>query len=431
MNMSDSENKKFAIRFGLGAIKAVGFNMMENAVRERQENGEFKDVYDLAQRLDPRSINKKSIEALAKAGAFDCFAADRRQIAESFDILSAYSLTKNEESNSNQMSLFGGMKEADIKPELKKVEPWSKSEKLQKEFEAFGFFLNEHPIDDSISDLRKRGVIFSERIDAEDLQDNSLVKMAGVIASSKHRSSARGRFAYIYVSDPYGIFEATIFDEALITSARDLLVDGSVVALDCLIRKDEGGVRIMIREVKKLDEFIKNTEARKDDFEDIKKQAQRNYSRGNQKFEQKSDNSNKSNSGNSSEKKFIPNNSSNNSSNSGQQKPNSNVAEAAKTPPKAPSFISDVTICFEANKENLNDILLGLKQHISQLNKVEESVSDKNFAKIILQVSKQNSDQNQVTKIALPEKFKIGQLDLIRMQNLRGVNKVLVKNSDI
>ncbi len=276
--------EKFAIRFGLGAIKAVGFGMMENAVLERKRGGDFKDIYDFSERLDPRSINKKSIEALAKAGAFDVFARNRRQIAESFDILSAYAVKKQEDKLSNQMSLFGGMPEANAKPELKKVPDFSKAERLQKEFEAFGFFLNEHPLDDNISELKKRGVIFSSKVEGDELLDGNLVKMAGVVASSKHRSSARGRFAYLTISDPFGIYEAMIFDEALITAARDILVDGSMIALECLIRKDEGGVRILVRDIKKLDDFIKSTKAQEKDFEDIKMQPQRrNYQRNDEK----------------------------------------------------------------------------------------------------------------------------------------------------
>jgi len=275
-----NSQEKFAIRFGLGAIKAVGFGMMETAIKEREVNGKFADIYDFAERLDPRSINKKSIEALAKAGAFQDLQKNRRQVAESFEILSAYSAQKTEAANSNQMSLFSGLPEANAKPELKKTEDWTKIERLQKEFEAFGYFLNEHPLDDNVSELKKRGVIFSDKLERDELEDGNLVKMAGVVAGSKHRSGPRGRFAYMTISDPYGIFEAMIFDESLITSARDILIDGSVIALECLIKKDDGGVRILIREVKKLEEFIQNTKAQDKDFEDIKKQpARNNYNR--------------------------------------------------------------------------------------------------------------------------------------------------------
>lgn len=272
-----TENKpKLAIRFGLGAIKAVGFGMTENAVKERESNGKFKDIYDFAERLDPRTINKKSIEALSKAGAFDSLHDNRQQIANSFEMLSAYAAQKHEAASSNQMSLFGGTPEDDTKPELKKVGNWTKVEKLQKEFEAFGFFLNEHPTDDHVSDLKKRGVIFSDKLERDELQDNSLVKMSGVIAGSKHRSGPRGRFAYLTISDYLGIFEAMIFDENLITNARDLLADGSMIQMDCLIKKDDGGTRILVRDVRKLEDFIKYTTARDEDFEDIKKQPARN-----------------------------------------------------------------------------------------------------------------------------------------------------------
>jgi DNA polymerase III alpha subunit len=274
--MSKTE-EKFAIRFGLGALKAVGFNMMEVAIKERTNHGKFKDLYDFTERLDPKSINKKSIEALAKAGAFDTLHDNRCQIAESFDILSSYANKKKEEATSSQMSLFGDMPELNKKPELRKVSNWNKIDRLQKEFEAFGFFLNEHPVDDKIPDLRKRGVIFSDKLERDELDDNSLIKMAGVVAGSKHRSSARGRFAYLYISDPFGIFEAMVFDEALITAARDILADGSIISLECLIRKDEGGIRILVRDVKKLDDFINATKPQDKDFEDIKKQVTRNY----------------------------------------------------------------------------------------------------------------------------------------------------------
>lgn len=282
--MNNKENKteeKFAIRFGLGAVKAVGFNMMQAAVEERLENGDFKDIYDFASRLDAKSINKKSIEALSKAGAFDSIAKNRRQIAESFEILSNYANQQKEEALSNQMNLFGSI--ADSKPELANCDEWNKAEKLQKEFEAFGFFLNQHPLDDKLSDLRKRGVVFSDKIQRDEFEDGNLVKMAGVVASSKHRSSAKGRFAYLTISDTFGIFEVMIFDEAIITNARDILVDGSEILIEVLVRKDDGGLRMLVREVSKLDVFIRETKAKDKDFEDIKKQKMRSKP----KFEEK------------------------------------------------------------------------------------------------------------------------------------------------
>ena len=205
--------EKYAIRFGLGAIKAVGLGIMEAAVTERNSRGKFKDVHDFAARMDAKAVSKKSIEALAKSGSLDSISNNRRQIFESFEMIVAFANQKKDEASSNQMSMFGALlDEKNSKPELKKVEDWSKEERLQKEFDAFGFFLNEHPLDDHLLELKKRGVVFSDKIEKDELQDSNLIKMAGVIAGSKHRSGPRGRFAYMTISDPLGIFEAMIFD---------------------------------------------------------------------------------------------------------------------------------------------------------------------------------------------------------------------------
>ncbi len=388
--MNENSSEKYAIRFGLGAIKAVGFNMMENAVKERQENNKFKDLYDFAERLDPRSINKKSIEALAKAGAFDSLNPNRRQISESFEILSSYSAQQSEAALSNQMSLFGGLPEANKKPELKKVEEWSRVERLQKEFEAFGFFLNEHPVDEFIPDLRKRGVIFSDKIERDELQDNYLVKMSGVVAGSKHRSGARGRFAYITMSDPMGIFEAMIFDEALITNARDLLVDGSMITLECLIRKDDGGIRILVRDVKKLEEFIRITPAKSEDFEDVKQQApRREYNKDRAERPESSQYSK-----NNYEKKAPENN-------SYQEKIDSL---------KAKKIFNDVQIIIKERHA-----VIAVKSFLSQ--RIAPKDFDK-FTKVYFVVMR----NGKVTKVALSEKYLLDNLDVTR---LRGIEKII------
>ena len=391
--MSQEPAHKFAIRFGLGAIKAVGFGMMENAIKVREEGGKFKDIYDFAERLDPRSVNKKSIEALAKAGAFDKLNPNRRQISESFDTLSSYSAQQSEAASSNQMSLFGGLPEANKKPELKKVENWNRIERLQKEFEAFGFFLNEHPIDEFVSDLKKRGTIFSDKLERDELQDNNLVKMAGVIAGSKHRSGPRGRFAYLTVSDPLGIFEAMIFDEALITNARDLLADGSMIVLECLIRKDDGGIRILVRDVKKLEDFIRITPAKNEDFEDIKQQpARREYNRGG---------GGDSNSWkNNSEKKTYEKKPAASVDNSHQDK-----IEALK----AKRFFSAVQIILKER-----DAVIGVKSLLSQ------RVAPKDFEKFT-RVYFVVMRGGKVTKVELSEKYLLDNADILRMRAIGGI----------
>lgn len=364
------EEPKYAIRFGLGAIKAVGFNVMQKACDIRKESGDFKDVYDFCERLDPKSINKKSIEALAKSGAFSKLQKNRRQVAESFDILSAFSAKKEEEKNSSQMTFFGAMPETNANPALKNVEDWDQDEKLQKEFEAFGFFLNEHPLDRKLEALKKRGVVFSTKIEKGELEDNNLIKIAGVVAASKHRSGSRGRFAYLTMSDPFGIYEVMIFDEEIITQCRDLLVDGSQIMLSCLVRKDEGGIRILTKEVSKLDDFIEHTKEQDEEFEDIKQQAKRNRY-----------NKNHNQDGNSQEG----------------EKPQAPLKQAIK----------EVNIAID-NRDSIFAVKSLILRFVTH--------SDDNFTKISLNANG--------TKISLPQKFCLDRNDL---SNLNKINGVLAK----
>ncbi len=265
--MASDSTEKFAIRFGLAAIKAVGLNITNHIVEKRNAEGNFVDIYDFAKRIDNKFINKKSIEALAKSGSFDCLNIKRQQIAESFDILSAYSIASKEEANSNQLTFFA---QENRLPDLKKVADYQKQQKLQAEFEAFGFFLNEHPIDNYLSDLKKRGVVFADKLEDESLLDGSLLKMAGIITSSKHRSSGKGRFAYLYISDPFSIYEIMCYDENLITTKRDLLAEGSMLVFECLVKKDDGGTRILAKNIFPLNDFLQQIKPQEQEFADIR-----------------------------------------------------------------------------------------------------------------------------------------------------------------
>ena len=384
MTNLDHNNKTYAIRFGLGAIKAVGLKMMEDSVLERQQNGKFKDVFDFAKRTDAKSINKKSIEALAKSGAFDSLNPNRRQISESFEILSSYSADIKEEENSNQMNLFGSIAEDNSRQTLKNVSNWNKKQKLTGEFEAFGFFLNEHPLDDRVNDLKLRGIAFSPKLEEEELGDNTLLKMAGVVASSKHRSGSRGRFAYLNILDPYGIFEVTIFDEALITANRDLIEDGSEIVIECLIKKDEGGSRILVRNVENIDEFIAKVAPSSKPFEDIKKLPAK---KNNANFDKK----------------------------------NSPAPSSLSTPPKSQPINNQSHTTAPPslnNPKTINEIHIRLvdKSAVLPLKTIlTQKLANDGNAIIYLIV---NNVDNQKVTIALPHKYKIAEIDIFRLRNL-------------
>ncbi|MFT6220285.1 MAG: DNA polymerase-3 subunit alpha, partial [Rickettsiales bacterium] len=123
----DPSGKELAIRFGLGGIKAVGVGMVQDMIENRQENNGFKDIYDFASNAGLKAVNKKSLEALAKSGAFDNIHPSRNQIVESVEIICKYASAQDEEKNSNQMSLFASSKIVEEKPALKKVEEFDKA----------------------------------------------------------------------------------------------------------------------------------------------------------------------------------------------------------------------------------------------------------------------------------------------------------------
>jgi len=393
----ESQPIEYAIRFGLGAIKSVGHAAMEEAVLERKNHGKFKSLYDFVERIDAKFINKKSIEALAKSGSFDSLHKNRQQIAQSYEILAVHGNEVKEQKKSNQMSLFSSSGQELPLPELKKIVDWSKAEKLQMEFESFGYFLNEHPLDNSLDELKSRGIVFSNRIEDGDLEDNSLIKMSGVVASSKHRSSVRGRFAYLNISDPFGIFEATIFDEAVITANRDLLSEGCEIVVECLIKKGEGGFRLLVRSVSKLQEFIGSTKPAKEHFEDVKILPNRsNYalnkgSRVDNRFTE-----------NKNQKPFVENSASQQKSNSSLQKTGS--FEINSTDKNYAAMILNLKITDKS-------ALLPLKTILMQK---RESRQSTNKTKIYLVLER----LGDTLRIELGGDFYLAEVDFHRLKNL-------------
>lgn len=393
-------SEKYAIRFALGAIKAVGIGAMEELVKERNSGGKFKDIYHLAERIEPRLINKKSIEALSKAGAFDKIHNNRRQIAESFEVISAYSAEQNLAKTSNQMTFFGGGIVENKKPQLKKVADWEEEEKLRHEFTAFGFFPKQHPLDRVKEDLQKRGVIFSSRLDREDLKDGDIVKMAGVVTASRHRSGGRGRFAYVYLSDTDGVYETTIFDEGIITNARDLINDGSQIVVENLLKIDEGGVRNLVKKITSLDDFLKNTKARATVFEDIV----------NNKSNYKSFNNNKN---------FTKNNNLN--KNFQANKINDPTPEASQEPLAQKTMTIEIAINAPHAIIALSSFLENRTFNPSNLSALEKITSN-NLQKITIFLKIIN--RQNTARIALNQQYQISIEEIKILKNLQGIAEI-------
>ncbi len=200
-------NKAGNIRFGLGAIKGVGESAVLQLIEEREKNGLFTSVYDLAERVNLNSLNKKNLEAMAVAGAFDCFPEIPREQYFSLDTkgnsfiesLIRYGNSAKNIKNSTQQSLFGGDSGFDIlKPEPSRCPEWPKLEKLNREKEVIGIYLSSHPLDDFSLEINSfTNATLADLQNMAEWLDRD-VTVAGIVTETKNGISKNGK--------PYGSF---------------------------------------------------------------------------------------------------------------------------------------------------------------------------------------------------------------------------------
>jgi len=227
---TNGEGDKSAIRYALAAIKNVGEGAMASIVAEREANGPFKDLSDFVARLDATLVNKRQLENLTRAGAFDGINANRRRVHQGVETMVRMASLARDERNSDQMGLFGGEAAPDPVVELPDVPDWAPMDRLAEEFDAIGFYLSAHPLDPFAKTLKQLGVKSTSEINRDRLAGP--VKLAGVLESKKERTSAKGnRFAFVGFSDTSGAFEVTCFSEAL-NASREFLENGNLLLIE-------------------------------------------------------------------------------------------------------------------------------------------------------------------------------------------------------
>ncbi len=221
----DTDSGGGAIRYALAAIKNVGEAAMEGLVRERRENGPFKDLFDFAQRLDPHAVNKRQMENLVRAGAFDGLCSNRRQVHGAIEMLLRHASIAINERDSGQMGLFGGEGAgAAPVPSLPEIDDWLKMDRLSEEFEATGLYLSGHPLDDFAPIMKRLKVKTSA--DIVTAGKSGPRRMAGTLLGISERTSKKGnRYAFLSFTDTSGVFEAIAFSET-INQNRDILEAG-------------------------------------------------------------------------------------------------------------------------------------------------------------------------------------------------------------
>ncbi|NBU27732.1 MAG: DNA polymerase III subunit alpha, partial [Caulobacteraceae bacterium] len=205
---ADFEVEDGAVLYALGAIRNVGLSAMEHLVSVRREGGPFVDLFDLIERVDPRQVNKRALEGLARAGALDSIHPNRAQVIASADMLLAHGQSLAADRASAQVSLFGGEQSDASRPRLPRTEPWDQIRRLDEELSAVGFYLTGHPLEDMVEVLRRRRVTLLADAIPQAEAGAEAFKMAGMVRRRQERASASGeKFAFVSLSDPTGEYE--------------------------------------------------------------------------------------------------------------------------------------------------------------------------------------------------------------------------------
>jgi DNA polymerase-3 subunit alpha len=257
-HVEEAEEGKLAVRYALAAIKNIGKIPMEAVVTERHKNGPFQSVFDFVHRLDPKHSNKRMLENLIAAGAFDALEPNRARLMSAVDLINARTGELLKLQKSMQKSLFADTPEDLLfTPQLADVHAWSSLEKSQREFEAIGFYLSEHPLDAYHEILSKHHVVqYRVLFDRYLGSDGTPVNLAGVVLSTKERMSKSGqKYAFVQFSDTSGVFEGVVFSD-LYAEHRDLLAAGNVLFLKATARQEEETIRLAIHSLQKLDQVI-------------------------------------------------------------------------------------------------------------------------------------------------------------------------------
>ena len=217
-----SVNKDGAIRFGLAAIKGVGDTAAEEIIRERTENGAYSSVFEICKRANQRVVNKKSLENLAIAGAFDEFGVNRSSYVTDVGLGTGLSLAikfgnqvQNDDLN-NQASLFGAAGTLEIKePELPQIEDWSLMEKLQREKELVGIYISGHPLNNYKFEIDHFTTHTLTQIEEKNLElEGAQIHLAGLITSVRDAVSKNGKpFCIFTLEDFSGTREFALFGE--------------------------------------------------------------------------------------------------------------------------------------------------------------------------------------------------------------------------
>jgi DNA polymerase-3 subunit alpha len=253
-----------AVRYALGALKGVGEKAMEALVEERERGGPFAGLEDFAARIDPRLLNRRQLESLAGAGAFDSIKPDRPAVFAGAETILAHASSAHEQRESGQAGLFGVNSAESAPIRLPRDASWTSAQRMAAERDAFGFYFSAHPVDAqrhllaaykvrSFAELSELRIAEGERTGAT---------MAALAEGVRWRVSAKGRrYMVASLSDRSGQFEATVFDDEPSSALEAAAKTGScgLLTVELDRRAGDEAPRVTIKRFQGLDVLAKST----------------------------------------------------------------------------------------------------------------------------------------------------------------------------
>lgn len=264
-NLNFSVNKKGEIRFGLNAIKGVGEAAVHELIKERKKNGNYKSIHELAKRVNLRSVNKKTFEALVYAGALDSFslnraqyfAANKNELINTIEAAIKYGSNFSDNAVKVQHTLFGDSEDAQaIEPKIPEAEEWHNVEKLKKELEVIGIYLSGHPLDDYKLETEALRTCLIPEIEKFYERDISLV---GYVIDTQIKTSNKNgeKFCIFQIEDYAGTLECALFGQNYIKFKNFVDEPGQVLFIRGKVQKnyrDQEKYELRIQEVELLSE---------------------------------------------------------------------------------------------------------------------------------------------------------------------------------
>jgi len=240
------------LMYGLGAIKGVGEAAIENIITEREQNGEYKDLFDLCQRVDLRKVNRRVLEALIKSGCFDALGKHRAILSASLNNALQKAEQSSQDQATGQHDLLGMMPTTQA-PQYVEVKPWREEEQLQGEKETLGYYLTGHPLNKYLNEL----IHFTTcRIAELSPAEHKNARVAGIITGVRVRQTKRGdRIGIFTLDDGTGTIDGVCFSEPF-QKYRHLLVTDQLVIIDGEVSMDEfsNSPRMMARDITTIDQ---------------------------------------------------------------------------------------------------------------------------------------------------------------------------------